>query len=126
MQIFMNKQLLKDALGWGFLVWLIGYGLGIVFFTIVPPNLIGWFVTPIGIAVSLWVLFNKINSPDFSHFILVAVFWTAIAIICDYFFLVKAFKPTNNYYQLDVYLYYLLTFSLPLLVGWKKIFYSRG
>lgn len=119
------KEFLKDALGWGFLVWLIGYGLGILFFTIVPPNLIGLFVTPLGIAVALFVLFKKIKSKSFKHYLVVAFAWTAIAIVCDYFFLVRAFfKASPTYYKADVYLYYSLTFLLPLIVGWIKIFYK--
>lgn len=116
----MIKQFLKDGLGWGFLVWLLGYGLGIVFFTVVPPNLIGWFVTPIGIIISLWVLIKKIHSKKIAYFSAIALVWTVIAIICDYFFLVRAFKPTTPYYKLDVYIYYLLTFLLPVIVGLKK------
>jgi hypothetical protein len=30
------------------------------------------------------------------------------------------FKPADGYYKLDVYLYYILTFALPLIVGWRK------
>jgi hypothetical protein len=118
------KEIIKDTLGWGFFVWLIGYGLGIVFFTIVPANLIGWFVTPIGIAVSLWVLFKKLHSVSFRHYVLIAFVWTLIAISCDYFFLVRAFKTTVVYYKFDVYLYYTLTFLLPIFVGWKKSIYN--
>ena len=43
-----------------------------------------------------------------------------IAIVCDYFFLVKVFNAADGYYKLDVYLYYTLTFALPLFTGWKK------
>lgn len=31
----------RDALGWGFLLWLMGYGLGIILFAVVPLWLIG-------------------------------------------------------------------------------------
>lgn len=115
----MNRQLIKDGFGWGFLLWLIGYGLGILLFTLVPLNLIGWIITPIGTLITLYILFKKIEG-DFRHYLLIAVIWTLIAVVCDYFFLVKAFKPADGYYKLDVYLYYLLTFTLPLLVGWSK------
>ncbi|HVT00749.1 MAG TPA: hypothetical protein VHE53_00770 [Patescibacteria group bacterium] len=116
----MNKQFLKDAFFWGFMVWLIGYGLGIVFFTIVPHDLIGWFVMPIGIIVSLWVLIKQIKSRDIKHYLGIAIVWTLIAVICDYFFLVRAFTTTSVYYKPDVYLYYALTFLLPILVGFRK------
>lgn len=116
----MYKRLVMDTLGWGFLVWLIGYGLGIVFFTVVPQNLIGLFVTPIGILVSLWVLFKKIHSTSLPYYLRIAIVWTIIAVVCDYLFLVRAFTTAAVYYKWDVYLYYTLTFLLPILVWWKK------
>ncbi|MEK7185850.1 MAG: hypothetical protein AAB675_00605 [Patescibacteria group bacterium] len=116
----MNRQLFKDALGWGFLLWLIGYALGIMLFSIVPISMIGWIITPIGIALTLWVLFKKIKGETLQYYFRLAIVWTLIAIIFDYFFLVKAFKPADGYYKLDVYLYYVLTFVLPLIVGWRK------
>jgi hypothetical protein len=115
-----NKQLFKDAYGWGIMLWLIGYILGIVFFPIVPVSLIGWVITPIGIMITLWVLYKKIKSVSFQYYLKLAVIWTLIAIIFDYFFLVKVFNPADGYYKLDVYLYYVITFILPLIVGWRK------
>jgi len=116
----MNKQILKDALGLGFMLWLIGYALGFLFFAMVPPSLIGWFVMPIGTAVTLWVLFKKVKGGSLQYFFYLAAAWTIIAVVFDYFFLVKALKPADGYYKLDVYLYYGLTFALPLIVGWYK------
>lgn len=114
------KQLLKDALGWGIGLWLMGYILGIVFFLLLPPEAIGWVIMPIGTIITLWVLFKKIKSNSFKYYIFLGIIWTFIAIIFDYFFLVKIFKPEDGYYKLDVYLYYILTFVLPLFVGWRK------
>lgn len=116
----MDKQTLKDTLGWGFLLWLIGYALGIMLFAVVPISMIGWIITPIGIIITLWVLFKKIKSNSLKYYALLAVVWTIIAIVFDYFFLVKMFNPADGYYKLDVYLYYALTFTLPLIVGWYK------
>lgn len=116
----MSWQFLKDTLGWGVGIWLIGYLLGILFFFFIPPNLIGWVIMPIGVAVALWVLLKKIKSTSFQYYLFLAIAWTLVAIIFDYFFLVKIFKPADGYYKLDVYLYYILTFTLPLVVGWKK------
>lgn len=118
--ISMTKQLLKDAFLWGFIIWLIGYVLGIVLFAIVSPSLIGWVIMPIGILITLWVLLKKVRGNSFQYYVLIAVVWMLIALLCDYIFLVKVFKPADGYYKLDVYLYYILTFTLPLLVGWKK------
>ena len=116
----MGKQIFIDLFGWGFLLWLIGYGLGILLFTIVPLSLIGWIITPIGTVITLFVLFKKIKSKSLQYYLLLSISWTLIAIVCDYFFLVKAFKPADGYYKFDVYLYYALTFTLPLIVGWRK------
>jgi len=116
----MNKQLLKDALGWGFVLWLIGYGLGIMLFAFVPLSLIGWIIMPIGIIIALWLLFKKIKSDKFGYYVILAVAWVLIAVVFDYLFLVKAFKPEDGYYKMDIYLYYALTFVLPLAVGWWK------
>lgn len=115
-----NRQLIKDALGWGFLLWLIGYALGIMLFTMVPLSLIGWIIMPIGTSITLWVLLKKVKADSFQYYALLAVIWILIAIVFDYFFLVKAFKPADGYYKLDVYLYYALTFVLPLIVGLRK------
>ena len=116
----MNKQLLKDTLGWGLILWAIGYSLGMVLFFIVPISMIGWIITPIGTVITLWVLFKKIKSNSFKYYFLIAIIWTLIAIVFDYFFLVKALNPADGYYKLDVYLYYSLVFILPLIVGWSK------
>ncbi len=117
----MNKQLLKDALGWGVILWLIGYVLGIILFMIVLPSMIGWIIMPVGIVITLWVLLKKIKSTSFQYYLLLAVIWTLIAIIFDYLFLVKVFKPADGYYKPDVYLYYALMFATPLIVGWRKV-----
>lgn len=116
----MKKTFLKDAFGWGFILWLIGYALGIMLFTVVPLTLIGWIILPIGTIITLWVLTKKIKGETFSYFAKLALVWLIIAVVFDYFFLVKAFKPADGYYKPDVYLYYALIFILPLIVGWRK------
>jgi hypothetical protein len=116
----MNKQLYNNALGWGFILWLIGYALGILLFAVVPPSLIGWIITPIGIVITLWVLFKKVKGDTSQYYVILAVSWTLIAIVLDYLAIVKLFKPADGYYKFDVYLYYILTFALPLIVGWRK------
>ncbi len=121
----MTKSFLNDSFKWGFILWLIGYVLGIVLFPFLSPSLLGWLIMPIGILVTLWVLRKKVKVSSFQHYFLLAVIWTLIAIIFDYFLLVKLFKPADGYYKFDVYLYYALTFILPVLVGWKKSYKVR-
>ena len=116
----MNKQFFKDSFGWGFFLWLIGYALGIMLFTVVSPAMLGWIIMPIGAIITLWVLVKKIKGETIQYYLKLAIVWTLIAVVFDYFFLVKAFKPADGYYKLDVYLYYALTFVAPLIVGWRR------
>ncbi len=115
-----NKQLVKDSLGWGFVLWLIGYILGFVLFFALPPSFLGWVILPIGVIITFWVLFKKVKSENLRHYLILAVVWTVIAVIFDYLFIVIALKPADGYYKLDVYIYYALTFALPLIVYWWK------
>ncbi|VVB54781.1 Uncharacterised protein [uncultured archaeon] len=117
----LNKQILKDKLGWGILLWLIGYILGFIFYFLLPTQLIGWAILPIGTIITLWVLLAKIKATDLKYYLKLAVFWTLIAVVLDYLFIIKMLNPTDGYYKIDVYIYYALTFILPLAAGkWKQ------
>jgi hypothetical protein len=113
----MSRHLLKDALGWGFALWLFGYVLGILLFAVVATRLIGWIILPAGVAVTLWVLFRRVSATTTRDYIVIAVAWTAIAIVFDFVFIVKAFHPSDGYYKPDVFLYYALTLVMPTAVG---------
>ena len=117
----MSRLFLKDAFGWGFVLWLIGYALGIVLFALVPANLIGWIITPVGIAITLWIAFKKVKGNTLSYYVLLALVWLLIAVVGDYLFIVKAFTPADGYYKPDVYLYYALTVGIPLFAGWRTL-----
>ncbi|MCX6722918.1 MAG: hypothetical protein NT094_02495, partial [Candidatus Staskawiczbacteria bacterium] len=84
-------------------------------------NMIGWAITPIGMIIILWVLFIKIKREKFTNYISLGVVWAIMAIFLDYVFIIKLFNSTN-YYKLDVYIYYILIFLLPILVGYYKIY----
>ena len=116
----MKKQLLIDSLGWGFVLWLIGYILGIILFFVLPPSLIGWFILPVGLIITLWVLFKKIKGGTLQYYLMLATVWIVLAVVLDYFFIIKTLNPADGYYKLDVYLYYALTFIIPIIVGWWK------
>lgn len=114
-------RILKDSLGWGFVLWLIGYALGFVFFFVLPPSLIGWATMPIGVVITMFVLLRKVDGNSFQYYATLALVWTTIAVILDYIFIVKMLNPAGGYYKLDVYIYYAITFIIPLAVGlWKK------
>lgn len=114
-----KAKIFFNTIFWGFILWLFGYVLGIVFFAFVPKNLIGWLIFPFGVAATLWVLFKKIKRDSFVCYIGLGVIWTIMAIVLDYFFLVKLFK-TPDYYKIDVYIYYILTCVLPIAAGWYR------
>jgi hypothetical protein len=116
----MNKQFLKDALGWGFILWLIGYALGFAFFAFVPAGMIGWVIMPIGTIITIFVAWKKIKGTTLGYYLGVAAIWTIIAVVFDYFFLVKVLKPADGYYKFDVYVYYALTFIIPFVIGLLK------
>jgi hypothetical protein len=115
-----NKQFLIDTLGWGFLLWLAGYILGILLFMVVPVSAIGWIVSPVAILITLWVLIRKVESRSLHYYLIIGITWTVLAVVLDYFLLVKLFNPEDGYYKLDVYIYYSLMFILPLVVGLTK------
>lgn len=115
-----KKHIFLNTIFWGFILWLIGYILGFVFFAFVPANYIGWLITPIGIIITLCVLFKKIKRDSFTCYIGLGVIWAVMAIILDYLLLVKLLNPVDGYYKLDVYLYYIITLLLPIIVGWIK------
>ena len=112
-------KIFKNTVSWGFVLWLFGYILGIVFFAMVPKNLIGFFILPLGVAFTLWVLLKKIKRDEFMCYFGLGLIWTLMAVLLDYFFIVKLFHSVG-YYKLDVYVYYILTFFLPIIVGWYK------
>jgi hypothetical protein len=97
----MNKNFYIDAFGWGFVLWLIGYLLGMILFFVVPVDMIGWVILPIGIIITLWILFKKITEDSFNYYLYLAIAWTLIAIVFDYLFIIKALNA-DGYYKLDV------------------------
>jgi len=115
------KQFLKDSLLWGIILWFIGYVLGFVFYALVPANVIGWYIMPFGILITLFVAFKFIKSNDWKYYAKVGVIWTLTAIVLDYLFIVQLLNAGSlGYYKLDVYIYYGLTLVLPVAVGWYK------
>ncbi len=116
----MNRRFAKELLGWGVALWLVGYVLGIVLIGVVGTSLVGWLILPIGVAITCWVLVSKVRSDGIARYALLGVVWTLIAIVFDYIFIVATFHPADGYYKPDVFVYYALTFALPVLIGWWK------
>lgn len=115
-----SNSFIRNTFGWGFLLWLIGYLLGFVFYALVPPAHIGWYVMPLGIMITCFVLWKWVRVDELREAVLLGLGWSAIAIVCDYVFIVKLLNPPDGYYKLDIYLYYLLTFLLPIAAAWLR------
>ena len=115
-----TKEKIKSMLTWGFILWLIGYIAGFVLFFIVPKAYIGWVITPFATLLTIWVLIKKIKRPELMCYFGTGFIWTIMAVGLDYLFIVKMLKTGSSYYKPDVYLYYILTFALPILVGYWK------
>jgi hypothetical protein len=111
-----KRKIFLNTIFWGFALWLFGYILGFAFFALVPQEMIGWFILPFGVIFTLWILFKKIKRESFFCYVGLGVIWTIMAIALDYVFIVKLLK-SGDYYKIDVYFYYILTFALPVIVG---------
>ena len=114
------KTTLVDAPLLGIFVWFTGYLAGIVLYFFLSPDILGWVLfaifTPIVILLC-YMRFGK-REESISYYAFVAAVWLIVAVVFDYFFLVKLLNPPI-YYKLDVYIYYASTFLIPFLVGVK-------
>lgn len=114
------KEKLLNTFIWGFILWLVGYIAGFILFFIVPKEYIGWVITPFATVLTIWVLMKKVKRPELMCYFGLGLLWTIMAVGLDYIFLVTMLKTGNVYYKPDVFLYYTLTFILPMIVGYWK------
>jgi len=108
---------LQYGAGWGLLLWFFGYLLGIALFPFVPTEQLGWYISPLGLAAAIFVLWRWAHIKTTAQGLIVGLIWAAIAIVMDYVFIVLLLQPTDGYYKADVYLYYTSTLVLPVLAG---------
>jgi hypothetical protein len=115
-----NRSLITDTIGFGLLFWFIGWCASLVLFLFVPVDLLGWVLfvlfTPLTIAIT--VLWFRRRALPLSHYLVVALSWTFIAVLFDYLFIVRLFG-VSGYYHPSVMVYYAETFLIPLFTGVK-------
>jgi hypothetical protein len=115
-----TRAKLIDMLGLGFAIWLIGYVASIILWGFVSHDILGWvlFVVfiPLMVYLPYWRFRNRKETAG--YYFMVALVWLLIAVVFDYLFIVKLFN-SPDYYKLDVFVYYTVTFLMPLLVGLK-------
>jgi hypothetical protein len=112
------RMWIKDMIGLGILFWLVGYLTSLVLFFSPYVSIMGWIITavftPVTLAVTWWWFYKR--DLALIYYAEVGVLWTGIAVVLDYLFIVWLFG-TTTYYSPDVLLYYLLTFLIPVGVG---------
>lgn len=112
------NQFFKDTAVLGTALWLIGYLASLLLFFTPYAAVMGWILlavfTPVTIVIVLW-WFRKRERLHLQYYAGVGVAWVLIAIALDYLFIVLLFHA--NYYGTDVFVYYAVTFLIPIGVG---------
>ena len=116
------QQWIKDTAVLGTGLWLIGYLASLVLFFTPFAGIMGWILlvifTPVTIAVTWW-WFRQRQGLPLEYYAKVGIVWVLIAVVFDYLFIVRLFQAT--YYEADVFVYYGLTFLIPVGVGFYLI-----
>ena len=116
------KQWIKDTAGLGTGLWLIGYLASLVLFFTPFAGIMGWILlvilTPVTIAITWW-WFRPRRRLHLKYYAKVGIAWVWIAIVFDYLFIVRLFQA--RYYEADVFVYYAMTFLIPVGVGFYLI-----
>ncbi len=115
-----TKTKLIDTLLLGFVIWLIGYIASIILYFFVPKEILGWVLFIIFTPLMLYMPYKRFRNREETavYYFLVALVWLLIAVVFDYVFIVKLFN-SQDYYKLDVFVYYAVTFLAPFLIGLK-------
>lgn len=115
-----KKEQFIDTFGWGCVLWVVGFALGMMAFPFLEPERIGLVVVPILSLITITVAyqrFNKSGQPR-AYYYIVGLIWALYPVVLDYLFIVRAFA-VGNYYDADVFAYYLITFAVPIIIGEK-------
>jgi hypothetical protein len=111
------KEWIKDTAGLGILFWMFGYLASMLLFFSPFASIMGWIITavftPFTIAITWW--WFRARNLAITYYAIVGLSWTVIAVVLDYLFIVRLFQAT--YYGPDVFVYYALTFLIPVGVG---------
>ena len=112
------KQWIKDTAGPGMVLWLIGYLASLALFFSPYAGIMGWILlavfTPVTVVIAWWWFRSREPLP-LQYYAGVGVAWMLIAVVLDYLFIVLLFQAT--YYGPDVFVYYAVTFFIPVGVG---------
>jgi hypothetical protein len=111
------KQWVADFVLLGLLLWLIGYLASLALFFSPFASEMGWILlvacTPVAVAITYWRFRGRVL--PLAYYAKAGLCWMALAIVLDYIFIVLLFTAT--YYGADVFVYYVVTFLVPVCVG---------
>ena len=117
------KAWVKDTAGLGIVLWLLGYLASMVLFFTPFAGIMGWIITavftPVTVAIAWW--WFRARRLPLAYYVKVGAAWTLIAVVFDYLFIVLLLQA--EYYRPDVFVYYALTFLIPVGVG---LYLARG
>ena len=87
------KRLALDGLLWGFLLWLLGFAVGMLAFLFVATRWIGLVVLPILLPVTVWVAWRRLrgHADPWGYPVAVGAIWCALAVGLDWVVLVRRF-----------------------------------
>jgi hypothetical protein len=111
------KEWIKDTIGLGTFFWMFGYLASMVLFFSPFTGIMGWIITavftPFTIVITWW--WFRARNLALPYYAVVGTVWTVIAVVLDYLFIVLLFQA--SYYGPDVFVYYALTFFIPVAIG---------
>jgi hypothetical protein len=111
------KMWIKNTVGLGTVFWLFGYLTSLLLFFSPFSGIMGGILTavftPFTVAITWW--WFRARNLALTYYAGVGIMWTVIAVVLDYLFIVRLFQAT--YYGPDVFVYYTLTFLVPVGVG---------
>ena len=111
------KEWIKGTIVLGILLWLFGSLISIALFFSPVAGIMGWIITaiftPVTVVVTWW--WFRTRNLALTDYVLVGVLWTIIAVVFDYLFIVQLLRA--SYYGPDIFVYYILTFLIPIGVG---------
>lgn len=118
--IITTKRKSMDTVGWGLILWLVGFALGMMLFPFVPVKYIGLPILAVYIPLTIFIAYKRFKNfgASTSYYFLVAAVWFGLALVLDYILIVRAFK-SENYYDFDAMIYYFATFLIPSIIGFK-------
>lgn len=111
------RTLLKGTAGLGVLLWLLGYIASLLLFVSPFAGIMGWILIAVFTPVSVIIVWRWFTGRDLplAYYAGLGIAWTVIAVVFDYLFIVLLFSAT--YYGLDVFVYYAITFLIPVCIG---------